>query len=147
MVAYSLTFVNRKRRKTISSKIDTAVKISLFVPFSVFFFPSSVLLLKFTCPFSLFLLIIAIFSLHRKTENPITQILLTLLINTYYNRYRRKLKQVFSFSSVFLFMSKCLDWIHVRRFHGRDQSEDNADQCRKQHCDHNRNSADCYRNR
>ena len=67
------------------------------------------LLLKSTCPFSLFLLIIAIFSLHRKTENPITQILLTLLINTYYNRYGRKLKQVFSFSTVFLFMSKCLD--------------------------------------
>ena len=43
-------------------------------------------------------------------------------------------------------MDKCLDWIHVRRFHGRDQSEDNTDQCGEQHCDHNRNSADCYRN-
>ena len=68
-------------------------------------------------------------TVNRKTENPITQILLTLLINTYYNRYGRKLKQVFSFSTVFLFMSKCLDWIHVRCFHGRDQSEDNTDQC------------------
>lgn len=105
VITCSLAFMGEGEEGAVSDGVSATIGVDLFIPFSIFFFPSGMLPLGSAYPFSLFLLVVTVFSLREGARGPVARVLLALLVGACCGECKEGLGRMFSFSAIFLFVS------------------------------------------